>query len=598
MFFGRIIAFAFLSIPLPAADQWTKVTTPHFELFTTAGEKKGREAILYFEQVRSFFMQASPSKSAPEFPVRIVAFRGEKQYQPYRINEFAFAYYTQSRDRDYIVMQDIVSEHYPVAIHEYMHLLVKHSGLKMPIWLNEGWADLNSTLKPIGKKAVVGDILPGRAQTIAGNRLIPLATLTAVDHHSPLYNEKNKASMFYAESWALTHMLYFAPDYRPNFTKFVLLASNGRSMEDACQEAFHKRMWEVEGDLRQYLQGDRFYHAIVDIKLEKSEEEFEVSEAPEFDSEMVLADLLIMNKKTGAARDALAQLAKSYSGRPEVEESLGYLAWQDDDENGAREHFGRAMANGSKNAQMCYQYALLQRKSGASAKDAIPALQKAVELKPDYLEARLQLGQMLISERNYVQAIGQLTQIKTVKQEQAPYLFSALAYSYMQTGDLEKAKTNAESAKKWAKTPEQTRQAESILRYIESRQNGGTTAQLRDGPPILRHTQPHEFVVKEENTIHNPANPFIAKEDKMSHAEGTALKLDCSGDSAMLHVRVDGKTVVFEIPDPDRVVIKHAGEVKHDFACGAQGGYKIAVDYAILPDTKTGSAGIVRGLEF
>jgi len=598
MLFRRTILSVIFCLPLGAADQWVKVTTPHFELFTTAGEKKGREAILYFEQVRSFFMQASPSKSAPEFPVRIVAFRGEKQYQPYRINEFAFAYYTKSRERDYIVMQDIVSEHYPVAIHEYMHLLVEHSGLKMPIWLNEGWADLNSTLKPQGKKAVVGDILPGRAQTLLGNSLIPLATLTTVDHHSPLYNESNKSGMFYAESWALTHMLYFAPDYRPNFTKFVLLVSNGRSMEEACQEAFHKRMWEVEGELRKYLQGDRFYHAIVDIKLEKSEEEFEVSDAPQFDSDMVLADLLIINKKTGAARSALEQVAKSYPGRPEVEESLGYLAWQLDDEEGARQHFGRAMANGSKNAQMCYQYALLQRKGAASAKDSIVALQRAVELKPDYIEARLQLGQMLMSERNYVQAIGQLTQIKTVKEKEAPYLFSALAYSYMQTGDLDKAKTNAESAKKWAKTPEQSSQAESMLRYIEARRNGGATSQTREGPPVLRHTEAHEFVVEERNSIRNPANPFIAKEDKMSRAEGTAIKLDCSGDSPMLQVRVDGKTMIFEIPDPDRVMIKHAGELKHDFSCGAQGGYKIAVDYAMLPDAKTGSVGIVRGLEF
>jgi hypothetical protein len=40
------------------------------------------------------------------------------------------------------------------------------------------------------------------------------------------------------------------------------------------------------------------------------------------------------------------------------------------------------------------------------------------------------------------------------------------------------------------------------------------------------------------------------------------------------------------------------GEVKHDFACGEQNRFKVTVDYAVLPDAKTGSAGIVRGLEF
>jgi hypothetical protein len=123
------ILVTFLPRPLAAADQWVKLATPHFELYTTAGEKKGREAILYFEQVRSFFLEASASKRVSEFPVRIVAFRGEKQYQPYRFNEFAFAAYARGRNRDYIVMQDIVSEHYPAAIHEYTHMIIEHAGL-------------------------------------------------------------------------------------------------------------------------------------------------------------------------------------------------------------------------------------------------------------------------------------------------------------------------------------------------------------------------------------------------------------------------------------------------------------------------------------
>src|SRR5579863_7133997 len=112
---------AILAFSLDAADQWVKLATPNFELYTTAGEKKGREAILYFEQVRSFFLQTSASKRAPDVPVRIVAFRSESQYKPYRMSESAAAYYTHTRNRDYIVMQDISSELYPAAIHEYTH---------------------------------------------------------------------------------------------------------------------------------------------------------------------------------------------------------------------------------------------------------------------------------------------------------------------------------------------------------------------------------------------------------------------------------------------------------------------------------------------
>src|SRR5215471_8619825 len=116
----RLLAAFLILFPLSAAEQWIKLTTPHFELYSAAGEKKGHEAILYFEQVRSFFLENSPSKKAPEFPVRIVAFRGEKQYLPYRASESAFAYYASGRNRDYIVMQDILNDHYPAVIHEYV----------------------------------------------------------------------------------------------------------------------------------------------------------------------------------------------------------------------------------------------------------------------------------------------------------------------------------------------------------------------------------------------------------------------------------------------------------------------------------------------
>jgi tetratricopeptide (TPR) repeat protein len=592
--FAAILA-TFLDGPLAAADQWIKLATPNFELYTTAGEKKGREAILYFEQVRSFFLEASQSKRVSDFPVRIVAFRGEKQYQPYRLNEFATAYYTRGRNRDYIVMQDISSEHYPVAIHEYTHLIIEHAGLKPPPWLNEGLAELYSTLTPVGKKATVGDIIPGRARTLVTDPWIPLEALTSADHRSPLYNERNRAGMFYAESWALTHMLFFSPDYRPNFPKFLEAVSSGKTMEEACQAAFGKRLPEVEAALRRYLKAARFYHAVYDIKLEKSAEDPDVSDASAFESGMVLADLLALTHRAKEALSAYQQLAASNPDKPDVEESLGYLAWQSGDREAARGHFEKALAAGTKNARMCYDYAMLSRSGSDARKNALPAFQKALELKPDYTEARLQLGLTLVNTRNYPEAIAQLGQVRKVDPEQAQWYFPALAYAYLQTGDKEKARLNAEFAKKWAKTPQQLEHADALLAAIESKKTTAQTAPAPEPPPRIQRADRSGFQVVEETP---PANPFVAKDDKMTHVEGVAQRLDCSGKAARFHVLVGKTPMVFLIPDPDRVLITHSGEMKHDFSCGVQKPYKVSVDYAVLPDAKSGTAGIVRGLEF
>jgi len=606
----RILALGLgfvLVFPLAAADEWVKLKTPHFELFTTAGEKKGREAILYFEQVRSFFLQASPSKHAPEFPVRIVAFRSEKQYKPYRASESALAYYAPSRNRDYIVMQDISSEHYPVAIHEYTHLVIGHSGLRLPIWLNEGWAELYSTLRPKGTQAIVGEIIPGRLRELFASRWLPLDVLVAVDHDSPLYNERNRAGLFYAESWALAHMLFLSPEYKPNFSKFVLAISSGKSMADACQTALGKSLPDVESDFHSYLQSKRLYAAVFDVRLEKSAEEPDVSEASAFESAIVLADLLAASNKKDQAKRAYEELARRNPNQPEVEESLGYLAWQNGDDADARRHFGRALASGTKNPQMCFHYAMLERQSGAPAVVVIPALQKAVELKPDYVDARIQLGMNLLDHKDYHEALHQLSAVKTVNEEQAQWFFSAMAYANLQTGHSVDARKNAEEAKKWAKTPEQSEQAYSVLRYLDemdASRNAPATppAAVKVSPQASSGTAPAEDPKpKLERQTVQPAEPSASpalQGPAFSRVEGTARRLECEGKTARFAVQVGKTTMVFQILDPTKISLKHAGEASHDFTCGSQKPYHVVVEYEPHPNAKAGIAGIVRSLEF
>lgn len=612
---ARLAAMVVLSTVLvqalaAAPEQWIKLKTPHFELYTTAGEKKGREAILYFEQVRSFFIQTSPAKR-DETPVRIVAFRSEGQYKPYRMSEGAVAYYAHSQNREYIVMQDISSENYPAAIHEYTHLVIQRDGLKVPVWLNEGWAELYSSLRPQGNKALVGALLPGRFQALLNSKWIDLPVLASVDQNSPMYNERDKAGIFYAESWLLVHMLYFSADYRDNFSKFVLAVANGQDTAQAFQSVFGKGLKEVRKDLDRYSKSDRFYGALFDVKLEKSAESPEVSEATALDSGLVLADLLSFVHKRDEALRAYEQLAKDNPGQPEAEEALGYLAWQANDRESAGRHFKQADASGTKNAQMCFDYAMLESQETPAGPDVVSLLRRAVELKPDYVEARLALGLALATQGSYAEAVDQLHQVKKVNPDQAPSYFLALAYSDLRTGHPADARKNAESAKKWAKNSADAEQADSLLKTLDSPQAAGGQSsaltrpspkpalQASNGPddpgrPTLRRSPAPAQEVHEGA----PRNPFIKHDDQIAHVEGVAQRLDCSGTAARLHVLAGGATMVFEIADPSSVLIKHSGEAHHDFTCGAQKPFPISVDYAVKPDPKKGTAGIVRELDF
>jgi len=214
------------------AENWIRLKSSNFELFTTVSEKRGREAIRQFEQVRGFFMAALKSSGTP-LPVRIVGFSSEKEFRPYRPNETATAFYLPSHERDYIVMSGLGADRFPVAIHEYVHLLVRHSGQKLPVWLNEGLAEFYSTLTPIGNKARVGDLIPGHFHTLFQEKWLPLARVLEVDHSSPLYNERDRAGMFYSQSWALVHMLKFGPEYRPKSSAFFDAVHRGQAAREA-----------------------------------------------------------------------------------------------------------------------------------------------------------------------------------------------------------------------------------------------------------------------------------------------------------------------------------------------------------------------------
>ena len=598
----RFFAFFVLAFLFPASaaqDQWLHLTTPHFEMYTTGSEKRAREVILYFEEVRSFFIQASPVRGVTEFPVRIVAFKNARQYDPYRINGFAAAFYTKGRYRDYIVLGDLDPDHLPIALHEYMHLVVENSGLKLPVWLNEGWADVYSTLKPIGKKSMVGDLIPGRVQVLLQEKWLPFETLTSVSHDSPAYNEKDRASIFYAESWALTHLLYLSPEYNRNFNKFLLALNSGANANDACQTAFGKTGAQVFADLQQYLRSNKLYGAVFDAKLSKSEEEASISPASDFDSSLMSADLFAAIHKLDRAQAGYEALAVQYPDRPEIPQSLGYLAWQKQNTELARTQFEKAFAAGSKDPQLCYHLALFELQHGNSEDKAAAALRRAIELKPDYLDARLELGLTDLKANRYADAIADLKQIKHIDQARASRYFNALAYAYSQTGSFPEAHKQAEAARKWNRTDEEKEQTESLLRYLDARaqdHESPATAEPTDERPHLERKPLEAKATFAPPSPNAPGNPFVAPGQKVLRAEGVAKDVLCEG-GLKIAILSSGKLMTFAIPKPDRILLKHNSAIEFTFTCGPQKPFPIAVEYiaAEHPGKVTGE---VKMLEF
>ncbi len=558
----RILIAAILLLPGGAAwaAGWLKITSPNFELFTTANEKKGREAVLYFEQVRDLFLRIRPGPIANSLPVRLIAFQNEKEYKRFRMNEFAAAYYIGGDTRDYIVMADIDADHYPVAVHEYSHLLIKHAGLKLPRWLDEGWADVNSTMKPEGSKVVIGSMLRGRIQTLDQNKWMSMEALTSVSYDSPEYNEKNKAGMFYAQSWLLTHMLYLSDQYRPKFSDFLAQIIAGKSSEIAFREVYGKTFVDVRTDLEDYINAVSLNVAVFQAKLEKPAERPVAKPASDLESGLVQADLLTHLSKAGEAKAICERLASENPRSWEVEQALAYLAWRGGNMNSAKGHFSRAIELGCNDGQAYFDYAKLLQGDRANDELLKTVLMKTVELRADLSDARVLLGFHLYNTHDYRGAVEQLGKVKQVPPERAASYFQVLSYSQLELGNAVDAKQLAEKARQFAKTPTEIQQADEMLKSL----NGGQVPQAPTQAPTLR-------------------------------AEGKLKAVECLGDKIRIRMIAGEKERAFLIVEPTKVQMKKPAAL--NIVCGEQKGEPVSLEYTLNTDASLNAEGIVRTLE-
>src|SRR3954453_9588710 len=118
----------FWAIAGVAHNRWLRLKSSHFELLTNAGASTGRDVLRRFEQIRHVFESRTGRGSLTPLPVRVLVFRGESDFHPYRFNRNASGYYQAGHTRDYIAMHAAGAGTYRVVYHEYTHLLLRHAG--------------------------------------------------------------------------------------------------------------------------------------------------------------------------------------------------------------------------------------------------------------------------------------------------------------------------------------------------------------------------------------------------------------------------------------------------------------------------------------
>ena len=217
-----IVFLLFFAVTLPSsardsADHWFEVRSQHFVVLTDSNEKQARHIASQFERMRSVFHLMMPTASdSAGSPIIVVALKDKKSFQSLEPEAYLAkgqldlaGYFMRAPDKNYILLRlDAQGEHpYATVYHEYTHYMLRDASEWIPLWLNEGLAEFYQNTDIEEKDVRLGQPSPDDILYLRQNRLLPLTTLLKVDQTSPYYHEEQKGSVFYAESWALTHYI-------------------------------------------------------------------------------------------------------------------------------------------------------------------------------------------------------------------------------------------------------------------------------------------------------------------------------------------------------------------------------------------------------
>ncbi len=462
-----LLATGALAIPaLHAArdDRWVEIRSAHFDLFSEGGEAGGRDLVRYFEQVRSFFQQAF-GLNARGRVVRIVCFRSARQFQYYETSKIADAAFHPGSRHDYILMKEDQADRDQMAVHEYTHLIVRATNHDIPVWLDEGLAELYSNLEPHGSFVLVGRVLPARAQALADGRWIGLRTLVSADRAAEVYNKQPDAEMFYAESWALVHMLALDNAYSPQLKNLMDALRTGNSVE-AFQKTYGKPIEQVEADLRAYLDNSRLAAAVFQVRLVLDSPP-QVTLKAGLEARLALAEMLLDHPgRTADAGAAFERLLRDYPQRPEAEQGMAEFLAHERCGQEAAAHFERAAALGSRDPAMYLEYGRVLAELNRP-QDAVAALRKAIALAPALDVAHHELAILLVKTGAFREALDEFRAVRRLPPVEAPRYYYNLAYAHFRLGDRDRARELAEKARQAARNADERDRVDQLIDEIQ-----------------------------------------------------------------------------------------------------------------------------------
>lgn len=619
-----LLTFGPLNIPVFAKDNWLSLRSKNFLLICNTSEKQMRLVGTRLEQFREVFAQLFPKAVHTTLvPTTVIVFKSDDSYRPFKPNANTAGYFQAGPDVNYITLTtELRGERDPftVIFHEYTHLLINNTSPNVPLWFNEGLAEYYSTLK-IGDdiKVVLGTPISNHVYLLRENKMLPLRTLFKVDEKSPYYNERDKQSVFYAESWALMHYLILGKEgqRRPQMGNFLKLMAANVPLEQAFQQAFAMSFESMEKELREYIRHDR-YPVMTGQFKSKLVVETDMQAAPisEAEAQAYLGDLLLHSNRA----DSEGYLQKSLAldpNLPMANASMAMLRLREGKTAQAQQMLERVAAN-SQNYLIHYYYAYALSREGQGDSDLVygfaseaaakmrAELKRAIELRPDFLESHSLLGFInLVTNTDIDDSIEMIKRALMTAPGKANLVFT-LAQLHMRKENYKDARPLLEQlgggseagVRQQAKAMLERLELmeEQLARYraasaAQGSRSSATSPTVSQGAPEVPTNVDPSYYLRE--ALRKPG-------DGETQVQGLLERIDCDAKGIIFIVRVGGQILQLRTDSFDTLnLTSFSADAGNEISCGPRKpGNDVIVCYVAGSDSRKKVDGTLRSVEF
>jgi tetratricopeptide (TPR) repeat protein len=418
---GTLLAVAIAS-HAASPGRWVEARDDQFRVVTDGNDAQARQILEQFERIRWMFGMLFPGRNGDSVePITVVAAKNTSSFQALEPAEYLAGgqlklagIFSRINEKNYVLLRLNASFERPFAsvYHEYTHLQFRDEAEWMPLWLSEGLAGFFQNTEITGKEVRLGAPSAESVFVLRRLPLIPLNILFRADRGSPYYHEEQKGSLFYAESWALTHYLELTDreSGSHHINDYLEMARQRVDPVEAAEKAFGD-LRSLQDHLTAYIRANQYRTFALSPRASQIDtSKYALRELTPIEADAMRAEALMSVHRDEEARALAEEVLQRDPRNVQASETMGALERRAGHAGTAFEWYRAAIRGSSQDYFVQFSFASLAMAGDTSWDDPEieRSLRTALRLNPRYYPASQFLATLLTSFQRDDEAIAVL----------------------------------------------------------------------------------------------------------------------------------------------------------------------------------------------